>query len=195
MTPRTLVLLWLIAFAPVAAASADQPAAAAVDATPEAQAPDVDPFAEPGAQADPAEADAVRAKLARPEAPDPAPAHPELRPVFEQFGGEAGLTALMDAFHARLAADPRTQAFFAGIDAVAFKRHLVEQACAILGGGCTYTGRDMRQAHAGLGIDRASFNAAVESLQEAMDARGIPFSAQNQLLAKLAPMHREIEER
>jgi hemoglobin len=124
-----------------------------------------------------------------------APIHPELREVFEQFGGEPGLTALMDEFMARLLADPRMRPFFANADHARVKRHLVEQFCAILGGGCAYTGRDMRTTHAGLGIDRADFNALVEDLQLAMDARRIPFRAQNKLLAVLAPMHREIEDR
>jgi hemoglobin len=128
-------------------------------------------------------------------AADPAPVDPSLRPVFDQFGGEPGLVALMDDFMARLLADPRMRPFFAQTDHAEIKRHLVEQFCAILGGGCAYTGRDMRTTHAGLGIDRADFNALVEDLQLAMDARHIPFRAQNRLLAKLAPMHREIEEK
>ena len=44
-------------------------------------------------------------------------------------------------------------------------------------------------------IGRGHFNALVEDLQIAMDKRGIPFRAQNRLLAKLAPMYREIETR
>ena len=44
-------------------------------------------------------------------------------------------------------------------------------------------------------IGRGHFNALVEDLQIAMDKRGIPFRAQNQLPAKLVPMHREIENR
>jgi hemoglobin len=39
------------------------------------------------------------------------------------------------------------------------------------------------------------FNALVEDLQKAMSERGIPFRAQNKLLAKLAPLHRDIEHR
>ena len=35
-------------------------------------------------------------------------------------------------------------------------------------------------------------NALVEVLQDTMDAQGIPFRDQNRLLARLAPMHREI---
>lgn len=127
-----------------------------------------------------------------PGAPDPAPVHPELRPVFDQFGGEAGLTALMETFMAGLLADEQMGPFFANADQARVKRQLVEQFCAILGGGCTYTGRDMKSSHAGLGIDRADFNRLVEVLQVAMDQHDIPFRAQNRLLAKLAPMHREV---
>lgn len=139
-----------------------------------------------------AEEAAAAAPMNDPTAPNPAPAHPELRPVLEQFGGEAGLTALMDTFMAGLIADPRTGPFFANSDQVRVKRQLVEQFCVILGGDCTYTGRDMKSSHAGLGIDRADFNRLVEVLQVAMDQHDVPFSAQNKLLAKLAPMHREI---
>ena len=127
-----------------------------------------------------------------PTAPNPAPAFPELRPVLDEFGGEAGLTALMETFMTGLLADPRTQPFFANADQVSVKRQLTEQFCVILGGGCTYTGRDMRSSHAGQDIDRSHFNALVEVLQVAMDAHGVPFRAQNKLLGKLAPMHREV---
>ncbi|MBW8852687.1 MAG: group 1 truncated hemoglobin [Xanthomonadales bacterium] len=124
--------------------------------------------------------------------PDPAPAHPELAGVYAQFGGAAGMTALMDDFMAILLEDPRTRPFFEKVDHARVKRQLAEQFCAILGGGCAYSGRDMRETHAGFAIDRADFNALVEDLQIAMQRRGIPFRAQNRLLALLAPMHREV---
>jgi hemoglobin len=145
-----------------------------------------------------AEIDAVRRRLEASEptyaspAADPAPVHTELRPVFEQFGGEAGLTALMETFMAELVADPRIGSFFANSDQTRVKRQLVEQFCAILGGGCAYGGRDMRETHQHLGIDRADFNRLVELLQVAMDKHQVPFAAQNKLLAVLAPMHREV---
>lgn len=50
----------------------------------------------------------------------------------------------------------------------------------------------MKLAHAEMDIDKAHFNALVEVLQKSMSARGIPFSAQNRMLALLAPMHRDI---
>ena len=127
-----------------------------------------------------------------PTAPNPAPAFPELRPVLDDFGGEAGLTALMETFMTGLLADPRTSTFFANADQVRVKRQLTEQFCVILGGDCTYTGRDMRSSHAGQNIDRSHFYALVEVLQVAMNEHKVPFRAQNKLLAKLAPMHREV---
>lgn len=123
---------------------------------------------------------------------DPAPAHPELRPVLDAFGGVPGLEALMEDFMAALLADPRTRPFFENVEHDRVKRQLVEQFCVILGGDCTYTGRDMRESHEGHVITAADFNALVEVLQGSMDRRGIPFRAQNRLLAKLAPMHRDI---
>ena len=125
-------------------------------------------------------------------APNPAPAHPELAGVFEQFGGIAGLTALNEEFMALMLADPRLEPYFRNVDRPRVTRQLTEQFCAVLGGGCTYSGRDMVEAHAAFKIERAHFNALVEVLQVAMDKRGIPFRAQNKLLAVLAPMHREI---
>ena len=41
-------------------------------------------------------------------------------------------------------------------------------------------------------ITKSNFNALVEVLQQSMDAQGIAFGTQNKLLAKLAPMHRDI---
>ncbi len=124
--------------------------------------------------------------------PDPAPPHPELAGVFEQFGGMPGMTALMDDFMAILLEDPRMRPFFEKVDHDRVKRQLAEQFCAILGGGCAYSGRDMKETHAAFAIDKADFNALVEDLQIAMAKRDIPFRAQNKLLALLAPMHREV---
>lgn len=124
--------------------------------------------------------------------PNPAPAYPELRPVFDEFGGKDGLKALMDDFMVILLDDPRMRPFFEAVDQQRVKDKLAEQFCVILGGDCTYTGMDMVEAHAGMEVHHGDFNILVEDLQIAMERRGISTRAQNQLLAKLAPMHREV---
>ncbi len=125
-------------------------------------------------------------------AENPAPADPSLLPVFEQFGGKPGLDALMEDFMIKLIEDPRTRDYFAEADQKHIKAMLSEQFCVILGGPCTYTGKDMKETHAKLSINEGGFNALVEDLQIAMDMHKIPFRAQNKLIAVLAPMHREV---
>ena len=78
------------------------------------------------------------------------------------------------------------------VDQDALKKQLVLQFCEVSGGPCRRDGPTMKEAHDGMDITRGDFNALVEVLQDAMDAQGVPFGAQNRLLARLAPMHREI---
>lgn len=112
--------------------------------------------------------------------------------LYRELGGAAGVRAVVDEFVSRVAADGRIAPFFRATNIDRLKTTLNEQICAVAGGGCRYTGRDMASSHRGLGIDRAAFNALVEALQAALDARGVPFGTQARLLAQLAPMHREI---
>lgn len=112
--------------------------------------------------------------------------------LYQQLGGQPGLQALMDDFMQRLLADTRMNPFFKEADQAHIKAELVVQVCEVSGGPCRREGPDMKRVHEGVDIDRAAFNALVEVLQTSMEARGIPFSAQNRLLARLAPMHREI---
>ncbi|WCM23822.1 group 1 truncated hemoglobin [Paraburkholderia bryophila] len=115
--------------------------------------------------------------------------------LYDAFGEKAGLVKITDDFVADLLADPRTSPYFDGVSIKRLKEKLVEQFCVLTGGPCEYTGRTMKRSHEGLNINRAAFNALVEDLQKAMDKNGVPFRSQNKLLAKLAPMYRDIEER
>jgi hemoglobin len=112
--------------------------------------------------------------------------------LYQALGGKPGLQALMDVFVAGLKADKRIGEQFKDTKSSFLASQLVDQVCMVTGGPCKYDGADMKTAHADMGITRANFNALVEVLQVSMDARNIPFSTQNQLLALLAPMHRDI---
>ena len=112
--------------------------------------------------------------------------------VYRAWGGKAGIRAVMDDFVPRLVADPRTAPFFKDVNRENLTAQLTEQLCQEAGGPCKYSGAPMKLVHQDLDIQRRDFNALVEILQQAMDAKGIPFAAQNGMLARLAPMHREI---
>lgn len=112
--------------------------------------------------------------------------------VFLAFHGVDGVGRIVDGMLDRSVADPRIADIFAAIDMVRLRRTLKEQFCFILDGGCHYSGRTMAEVHANMGLQPADMGALVEHLQEAMAEEGVPFAAQNRLLAKLAPMRRDI---
>jgi hemoglobin len=112
--------------------------------------------------------------------------------LYQAWGGKPGIRAVMEDFVPRLAADPRTAPFFRQANRENLVNRLTEQLCQEAGGPCVYGGVPMKLAHEELDITRRDFNALVEVLQQSMTARGIPFAAQNAMLARLAPMHRDI---
>ena len=98
----------------------------------------------------------------------------------------------MDDFVPRIFADPRIADHFKDTNQDRLKLMLTLQVCYLVGGPCEYNGRDMTEVHAGLQLTNADFNALAEALQVSMDKEGVPFRAQNRLLARLAPMQRVI---
>lgn len=115
--------------------------------------------------------------------------------LYQQLGGQTGITRIVEDMLLRAAADARIKQHFVEVDIVRVRDKLVEQLCELSGGPCTYSGDSMEESHTGLHISRSDFNALVELLQAAMDQQGVPVRAQNQLLAHLAPMRGEIIER
>jgi hemoglobin len=117
--------------------------------------------------------------------------------LYQRLGGKPAITAVVDEFVARVAADSRINAFFAATAAdpqrlAAFKGKLVDQICQASGGPCKYTGKDMKSAHAGMGIREADFNALVEDLVGALDKLKVAAADKNTLLGVLGPMKGDI---
>lgn len=112
--------------------------------------------------------------------------------LYRAWGGRAGIEAVMTDLVARLKADARVADFFRDSNAQHLASQLTDQLCQLAGGPCVYDGPTMHEAHAELDIGRAHFLALVELLQDSMAARGVPWRAQQAMLALLAPMHRDI---
>ena len=112
--------------------------------------------------------------------------------MFKAFHSQAGVDRVVETFVDRNVADPRIADIFAGQDLDNLRARLKEHFCYLLGGGCIYTGKDMKTAHKDMGVQIANFNAVVENLQFAMEKEGVAFRDQNRFLAKLAPMKRVV---
>lgn len=120
------------------------------------------------------------------------PAKPSL---YERLGGSPAITAVVDDFVGNVAADTRISPKFANANIPRLKTRLVEQICAGAGGPCTYKGRDMRTAHAGMDITNGEFDALVEDLVKSLNKFKVPAPEQKELLDMLGPMRKDIVSR
>jgi hemoglobin len=114
--------------------------------------------------------------------------------LYERLGGVSALTAVVDEFVARCAADARINKKFAKTDIPRLKLHLVEQLCAATGGPCEYTGRDMKTTHKNMKVTAGEFDALVEDLVGALDKFNVPAAEKNELLGILGPLKSQIVE-
>ncbi len=112
--------------------------------------------------------------------------------LFADMGGQAGIDRIVDASVENYLADPRISKIFDESNMDRVRAQYKVQFCQIAGGPCEYKGHGMAEAHKGLRLTNANFNAVVEDLQAAMDKVGIPFAVQNRFLARLAPMQRQV---
>jgi hemoglobin len=142
---------------------------------------------------------AVTACARKDEAPasDSTAAAVTTRTLYDRLGGTTAIATVVDGFVGNVAADTRINKFFKRVasDTAAmreFKQKLVDQICQGSGGPCTYTGKDMKTAHQGMGLSNADFDALVEDLVKALDSAGVPQAEKDELLAVLGPMRTDI---
>lgn len=115
--------------------------------------------------------------------------------LYTRLGGNAAITAVVGDFVLQnVANDARINAYFADVDLTNLQRLLVEQIGEATGGPEEYTGRDMVEAHKGLGITVADFNALVEDLVISLDTFEVPEAEKTELLNALGPMQTDIVE-
>jgi hemoglobin len=112
--------------------------------------------------------------------------------LYQRLGGYPAIKAVVDDFVGNVAADKRINRFFARTDIPRLKQNLVDQICSGTGGPCIYTGRDMKSAHAGMGVNSNHFNALVQDLQKTLKKFKVPKKEQGELLAVLGPMKTDI---
>lgn len=121
-----------------------------------------------------------------------ASAPPRSDRLYQELGGRPGIEALVEALLYRVSDDPRIAHHFVDLNIINLNDRLVEQICVEAGGPCTYTGKDMVEAHKHVRISEADFNALVEDLIWAMDEQGLRRTTQNRLLRRLADMQRDV---
>lgn len=112
--------------------------------------------------------------------------------LYLQLGERAGIADVVEDLLYFIVDDTRISHQFKGINVAQFHRHLTDQLCELSGGPCQYSGREMRESHAAMGITDTQFNALAENLILAMEQNDVPTAAQNRLIKKLLPMYPDI---
>ena len=112
--------------------------------------------------------------------------------LYERLGGQEAIVAVVDDFIANVAADDRINGFFANSDIPKLKANLVDQVCEASGGPCTYTGKDMKSAHAGMQITEEQFNAMGEDMLKTLETFQVPERETDELMTLLGSMQGDI---
>lgn len=120
---------------------------------------------------------------------------PQGKPLFDRLGGKGAITAVVETFVGNVGGDARINGYFASTDLAKLKVHLINQICEASGGPCKYSGRTMKQTHAGMGVTDAAFGALVEDLVAALDHHKVGKTEKDELLGVLGPMKSDIVER
>ena len=114
--------------------------------------------------------------------------------LYERLGGLEAIESVVESFVGRCAGDDRINGKFGRSDIPRLKKMLVDQVCEAAGGPCTYTGRNMKETHFGMGVTAGEFDALVEDLVATLDEFDVPKLEQDKLLGLLAPMRDDIVE-
>lgn len=96
------------------------------------------------------------------------------RSLFERIGGEAAVDAAVDVFYRRVLGDDRIAHYFEGVDMNVQRQKQKAFLSYAFGGPKSYTGHDMRAAHARLRLGEADFDAVMEHLQGTLQALNVP---------------------
>jgi hemoglobin len=112
--------------------------------------------------------------------------------LYDRLGRIDAIKQVVDQFIANVQADPRINTYFEGTDVPRLKQLLADQICEASGGPCKYTGKNMREAHMGMGVKKEDFAALVEDLVKALDANQVAEADKKALLKALGAMEGDI---
>jgi hemoglobin len=124
--------------------------------------------------------------------------------LYNRLGGEKNIEAVVDEFVSLAMEDSRVnftrkgtpnefQPTMDNLDKL--KKHLTQFICKASGGPQTYQGKDMKEAHAGMGITLAEFDAAAADLAKAMDKCGVPNQEKEDLMTVVETTRWDIVEK
>lgn len=108
------------------------------------------------------------------------------KPLYDRLGGDAAVNAAVDIFYRKVLADDRISRFFDTVDMDAQRAKQKAFLTMAFGGPNTYSGRDLRTAHARLvagGLGDAHFDAVAGHLSATLTELGVARELVDEVLA------------
>jgi hemoglobin len=115
-----------------------------------------------------------------------APTKPSL---YDRLGGLYPISAVVDDFidrvyaNATLNANPDIAKARSEVRKPGLKVQLANQVCMVTGGPCKYTGKGMKEAHAGFHITQKEWDALLVDFRASLDKFKVPSGEQQELVA------------
>lgn len=118
--------------------------------------------------------------------------------LYQRLGGYDALAAVTDDAITRLGNNKLVAPFLTGLSIDSkrkLRQHFVDFLCSAAGGPCLYTGRDMKTAHAGLGISTPVWDAGVIEVTATLDKFKVPAKEKQEVLGLIAGLKKDIVEK
>ncbi len=118
--------------------------------------------------------------------------------LYARLGGYDTIAAVVDEFLQTLSTHPQMARFSASMNLDSRKRNrqlTLDYLAAASGGPTLYLGKDMKPAHAGLGISASDWKIAMDHLERALAKFEVPQRESKELLAIFDGLRGEIVER
>jgi hemoglobin len=114
--------------------------------------------------------------------------------LYDRLGGIDAITAVVRAVADRQMKDDRISQKYARTNVDRLIKEFADMICQATGGPCTYTGRNMTEAHHNMGVTSGEWDAFVEDVVVVLNDFKVGKAEQDELLNALAPMRPEIVE-
>ncbi|MFP3901250.1 MAG: group I truncated hemoglobin [Acidimicrobiia bacterium] len=113
---------------------------------------------------------------------------------YERIGGAATVREAVDRFYRLVLDDADLAPYFSNSDIAEVKRHQVLLLSQVLGGPANYAGRDLGEAHRGLGITGDHYGKVVDHLVGVLEDMGADREAVEAVATTVASLEPDIVE-
>ncbi len=116
----------------------------------------------------------------------------EGKSLYEKFGGETGIAAVVDTFYDYMMKDDDVNHFFSETNMKKQRQHQTNFISFVLGGPKKYDGKNMREAHAHLKLTDKEFNIVAKHLTEALKFHGVGDDDISAVMKVVATTHDDV---